>query len=664
MKVENLCKNCMREKAQTDSRCEHCGFFAEQPIQEHHLPIFSILNGKYLVGKAIGEGGFGITYIGMDLNLEMRVAIKEYYPSGCATRDLSGNGMVHAYTGDKKDAFDVGREKFINEARTLAKCNSFPEIVGVQDFFKENMTAYIVMEYIDGMTLKEYLKSRGGCITAEETLNKMNSVIESLGEVHRLGVIHRDISPDNIMITHNRHIKVLDFGGAREYVTLGDQSLSIVVKHGYSPPEQYGSQGKQGPWTDVYALCATMYHCITGQIPPDAMDRIYQDTLEPIRKFQPQISPEVESALLRGLNVHREKRIQNMDELYKELFLTTAPNADTNINPSPNTSPQTWKVFLLIIMGTCLAIIVFFGAIFVLNGRNKATEARADTETAYEGKMIDKTPKDMEEEVQAFETETETEARSEVNGNSIIEVLYTRLEEQIEEYQGTISIYVQDLYTGQRVEINADAKQKAASLIKLYVLASVYDQIDTGNLQETAEVDELLRKMITVSDNESTNELVRRLSDSKVDWFEGSEVTNHYIRTNGYVDTEMNRDVQDMRTEPAPGENYTSTKDCGKILEQIYRGTCVNSVYSEKMYSLLKQQERRSKIPQGIDSAVSVANKTGELNDTQNDAAIVQLDETHAYILCVMIGDVYDEINAVENIAAMSRTVYEYFMEN
>lgn len=423
MKVENLCINCMREKAQTDSRCEHCGFFAEQPIQEHHLPIFSILNGKYLVGKAIGEGGFGITYIGMDLNLEMRVAIKEYYPSGCATRDLSGNGMVHAYTGDKKDAFDVGREKFINEARTLAKCNSFPEIVGVQDFFKENMTAYIVMEYIDGMTLKEYLKSRGGCITAEETLNKMNSVIESLGEVHRLGVIHRDISPDNIMITHNRHIKVLDFGGAREYVTLGDQSLSIVVKHGYSPPEQYGSQGKQGPWTDVYALCATMYHCITGQIPPDAMDRIYQDTLEPIRKFQPQISPEVESALLRGLNVHREKRIQNMDELYKELFLTKAPNADTNINPSPNTSPQTWKVFLLIIMGTCLAIIVFFGAIFVLNGRNKATEARADTETAYEGKMIDKTPKDMEEEVQAFETETETEARWEVNGNSIIEVL-------------------------------------------------------------------------------------------------------------------------------------------------------------------------------------------------------------------------------------------------
>lgn len=319
-------------------------------------------------------------------------------------------------------------------------------------------------------------------------------------------------------------------------------------------------------------------------------------------------------------------------------------------------------ILICFILGGC---IVLFNMISNSN-QNISVELDVKTLSDQESDMknLQETPKDMEEEVQAFETETETEARSEVNGNSIIEVLYTRLEEQIEEYQGTISIYVQDLYTGQRVEINADAKQKAASLIKLYVLASVYDQIDTGNLQETAEVDELLRKMITVSDNESTNELVRRLSDSEVDWFEGSEVTNHYIRTNGYVDTEMNRDVQDMRTEPAPGENYTSTKDCGKILEQIYRGTCVNSVYSEKMYSLLKQQERRSKIPQGIDSAVSVANKTGELNDTQNDAAIVQLDETHAYILCVMIGDVYDEINAVENIAAMSRTVYEYFMEN
>ena len=216
MKIENLCIHCMQEKNNASEICPFCGFDPKTAeIPPYHLQPFSILAGKYLLGMAIGEGGFGITYIGMDLNLEMRVAIKEYYPHGCAIRDTKGNSCtVCSYTGDRQNLFEAGREKFINEARVLARCDTLPEIVAVRDFFKENRTAYIVMEYIEGKTLKTYLKEKGGKISVSETLKMMEPVIRSLGQVHRMNLIHRDISPDNLMIRTDGSVKVLDFGGA------------------------------------------------------------------------------------------------------------------------------------------------------------------------------------------------------------------------------------------------------------------------------------------------------------------------------------------------------------------------------------------------------------------------------------------------------------------
>ena len=322
MKIENLCINCMKEKASAEGRCEHCGFDpAQASVPPHHLAPFVILAGKYLVGRAIGEGGFGITYIGMDLNLEMRVAIKEYYPNGCAIRDMSGNSStVQSYAGEQQVFFEKGREKFINEAKVLAKCMNLPGIVGVRDFFQENHTAYIVMEYVDGKTLKAYLKEHNGRISAQETLTMMAPVIQSLGAVHNTHLIHRDISPDNIMISQTGMMKVLDFGGARDFVAGNGKSMSIMLKPGYAPEEQYRTHGEQGPWTDVYALCATMYRCITGEIPPDAMDRTYQDQLKPISSFGVNCPPHVEQAILKGLSVYKNARFQSMEELYAALY--------------------------------------------------------------------------------------------------------------------------------------------------------------------------------------------------------------------------------------------------------------------------------------------------------------------------------------------------------
>ena len=338
MKIENLCINCMKEKASPEGRCEHCGYDpAEDTIPPHHLSPFVILEGKYLVGKSIGEGGFGITYIGRDLNLEMRVAIKEYYPNGFAIRDTSGNSCtVQSYSGEAQTFFETGREKFINEAKILAKCIDFPEIVTVKDFFKENHTAYIVMEFLEGQTLKAYLKERGGRIPVTETLNMMKPLIRSLGQVHKMNLIHRDISPDNIMITTNYEVKILDFGGARDFGSARGRSMSIMLKPGYAPEEQYRTHGEQGPWTDVYALCATMYRCITGQIPPESMERTYQDQLRPVTDFQPDCPREVNFAICKGLNVYKDDRWQSMEELYDCLYNGRANVQQEDIQDSDN----------------------------------------------------------------------------------------------------------------------------------------------------------------------------------------------------------------------------------------------------------------------------------------------------------------------------------------
>ena len=322
MKIEKLCINCMQERRSPDGICEFCGFDVRTfELPRHHMRPFTILAGKYLIGNAIGEGGFGITYIGMDLNLEVKVAIKEYYPQGAAVRDCRTNdSTVWSYSKSTQVFFEEGREKFINEAKTIAKFRNVPEIVGVIDFFRENQTAYIVMEYLDGQTLKQYLKVKGGKIPADELLRMMKPLIASLGKLHAQGLIHRDISPDNIMIMKDGSIKILDFGGARDFVSQNGKSMSVLVKHGYAPEEQYRSRGDQGPWTDVYALCATMYRCITGKIPPEALDRLYEDELKPISSFGVNCPKYIEEVILKGLSVRKDGRYQSMEELYDALY--------------------------------------------------------------------------------------------------------------------------------------------------------------------------------------------------------------------------------------------------------------------------------------------------------------------------------------------------------
>lgn len=318
--VDLLCMGCMRERETAEGPCPYCGFEERRDGPSHYLPCRSILNGKYLVGKVLGEGGFGITYLGWDLNLDMKVAIKEYYPSGLVTRMSVSSSEVVSYTGEKADFYQTGKNKFMTEAKTLAKFYSLPGIVSVKDFFQESNTSYIVMEYIEGVTFKEYLKKNGGRIPAPKVLEWMRPVIHSLEQVHRTGLIHRDISPDNIMITKDDTVKLLDFGAVRDISPDGGRSLSVFLKPGYAPEEQYRTHGAQGPWTDIYALCATIYKCMTGMTPPEPLERMRADELQSPARLGADLLPYQEYAVLKGLSIDAKDRYQSMEELETALY--------------------------------------------------------------------------------------------------------------------------------------------------------------------------------------------------------------------------------------------------------------------------------------------------------------------------------------------------------
>ncbi|WP_051197449.1 protein kinase domain-containing protein [Butyrivibrio sp. MB2005] len=339
--INRICPNCMNEIPQEDDFCTNCGFKKGDtvPASSHALKPYTILQGKYLVGKSIGEGGFGITYIGFDLNLEIKIAIKEFYPGGYVSRESETTSNVTVYTNIDKTQYDKWKESFVREARSLARFSDLPGIVHVRDFFQENNTAYIVMEYVKGITLKEYLKEHGGRIGVQETFSMMLPVIQSLAKVHEAQIIHRDISPDNIMIQENGLIKLIDFGAARDFGGTDEKSLSVLLKPGFAPEEQYRSKGNQGPWTDVYALCATIYRCITGEKPPESMERMRQDTIKRPSSYGIQIESVAEEAIMAGLAVFAENRIKTMGELEAKLYngqteTVALNNVSSNINNS------------------------------------------------------------------------------------------------------------------------------------------------------------------------------------------------------------------------------------------------------------------------------------------------------------------------------------------
>lgn len=324
--MQRRCLNCFNlfdivysDKEESEV-CPYCGYCEGTPPKElyHLYPGVGLYNNRYVIGTCIGFGGFGITYKAWDNVLETVVAVKEYYPTGLVQR-VPGKPQVIIYTGESKEEYMQGLERFLDEAKNMAKFVDNPNIVHVDAFFEENNTAYLVMEYLPGMTLKSYLKSKGGSIGCEEVIPIADAVITALKEIHAGGIIHRDISPDNIMLCNDGRIKLLDFGAARFSDADQERTRSIILKPGFAPPEQYQAKSKQGPWTDIYALCATVYRAITGVLPDESVNRVIEDTVQSPIQIYSDIPERISNTVMKGMSIYPEIRFSNVDELKKAL---------------------------------------------------------------------------------------------------------------------------------------------------------------------------------------------------------------------------------------------------------------------------------------------------------------------------------------------------------
>ena len=366
--MTRLCLGCMEQYNREFDICPHCGYVAGTEAEESiHMEPGTTLEGRYVIGKVLGYGGFGVTYIGWDRKLEQKVAIKEYLPSEFCTR-MPDQTRVTVFSGDKKEQFDEGLGKFIEEGKRLSKFQNEAGIVKIFDSFKSNATAYLIMEYLEGETLSAYLE-RIGNVSEEQMLELLSPVMKSLQVVHEAGILHRDISPDNLYVTKSGTVKLIDFGASRYATTSHSRSLTVIIKPGYSPEEQYRSRGDQGTHTDLYALASVMYKMLTGITPPDALERRAmietkkKDLLKDIHKVQKGISPEVENAILNAMNVQIEDRTSTLTAFMDELY--SKEPVKRRYGKIKKLDVYAWPIWLKVTLGSTLAAFLVTGILLV-----------------------------------------------------------------------------------------------------------------------------------------------------------------------------------------------------------------------------------------------------------------------------------------------------------
>lgn len=405
MNFQNICINCMHELNNGQNAgtaiCPHCGFDASTyQMAPYVLPPFTVLNGKYLIGKVLGAGGFGITYIAMDMALERVVAIKEYFVQGSMYRSNTQTIDVTIATGSvsQEKIYSINKEKFEAEAKILARLEHLPGIVRVYDYFNENGTSYMALEYLDGMTLQKYVKQNGGKLQVQEVLEKLEPTIKSLELLHQNKILHRDISPDNIMVLKDGSLKLFDFGGVKRDDGR-EASICLLAKSGYSPIEQMQTSGKQGPWTDVYAMAATLYYCICGCVPVESITRIEkQDNLKKPKELGIELPAKLEAVLMKGMAVKAQDRYQTMAEFW------TALEKNSSIQKK-NSKKGAAVAAALIVMGVAAAGIIGH-EIWKKNQVETVDESTTETtaETTAETTIDTMADTDIQAETQEMQT--------------------------------------------------------------------------------------------------------------------------------------------------------------------------------------------------------------------------------------------------------------------
>ena len=304
-------------------------------------PGVLLASGEYQIAKVLGQGGFGITYQGIDKKLNRAVALKEFFPEGCWRE---GTTVISAGRWDNSTYTDA-KQRFLQEGQTLGQFNH-PGIVRVFYYFEENNTAYMVMEYLQGRTLGELLKSRGGKLPETDALIYMQVVGQALDIVHQAQMLHQDIKPDNIMLAKDGRAILIDFGAARDFTGANTSRLTTLLTPGYAPLEQYGQSLKCADYTDIYALGATLYHLVTGKVPASAIERAAGVALKTAREINPLISDRVSVAINKAMAMDVNQRPQSVKEFLDLLHLDSSvlmtPQAKISFYES---AQDPWEVF-------------------------------------------------------------------------------------------------------------------------------------------------------------------------------------------------------------------------------------------------------------------------------------------------------------------------------
>ncbi|MBU5475848.1 serine/threonine protein kinase [Eubacterium sp. MSJ-21] len=393
-----------------------------------------ILKERYKIEEVIGAGGFGITYRAWDPLLQAYVAIKEYYPSGIATRSVDSS-KVCVPVGNEKKEYHRGLVRFLKEAQDVARFQAEPNIVSIYDYLEENDTAYMVMEYLHGCTLKRYVLDHGGRLDTDHIIHICLSVLDALAIVHASDMIHRDISPENIFICEDLTVKLIDFGAAKQVYLDGEQTMSVVLKPGYAPPEQYAKKDKQGPWTDIYALGATLYFAATGEKPEESFGRALEDTIKPVCVVNPEIPMYLSKVIMQAMSVKIEDRYPTVEAMREALLDGATQGEVRSIYTIPKSSIpkrylQTGKKLRGIVL--ILILLILGGTIWMLRLKMHQPENIAVTPT--DASTEEKTATQTDGQISTLpEPVSEAEQTTGNSDNSM--VMHVPTKEELEEQQ-------------------------------------------------------------------------------------------------------------------------------------------------------------------------------------------------------------------------------------
>lgn len=525
-----ICLGCMEQYEDEFDMCPHCGYEEGTPPEfGTYMEPGNILNNRYVVGQALGHGGFSVTYIAWDTLLQSKVAVKEYLPSELATR-APGQTQLTVFSGKQGEDFQYGKQRFLEEAKRLAEFDDEPGIVHVFDSFTENETAYLIMEYLEGETLAEYLE-QNGTVDPEKAIKMMRPLMSSLQRVHDGGMIHRDISPDNIMLLPDGTLKLIDFGAARHAVADRSKSMTVVIKDGYSPVEQYHSHSIQGPSADVYALAATMYQMMTGVIPPTSTERSRskKNILVKPDKLNKKITHNQKAALLNALNIQAENRTQTVLDFADQL------ESNTKIGIVAESSKKRpildWPLWAKITTGSVAVLLAGAAVLYFVTAPGKEPE---NTNTVLVPNIINLSTADAQSAV------TASELSLKINSSDY------------DEEVARDHILAQNPTVGTSLE-KLSVMNATASLGKELTAMPVEDQ--TGKIQQDA-IDELKEQGIAADNIEikteySDTDMAGTISSQNVPAGEFAELSSKIVltvsmgRENDTIDREKTVTVSD-----------------------------------------------------------------------------------------------------------------------